>query len=322
MSKKINIAIAGSTQRTVICADAVKNDPRFEIQWVLTPSPKILGRKKIVTENPLHSWANSHQIATVLLEQKIDVSIKENVLAQSPIDFLLVVDFGYLVPSWLLQLPSIAPLNIHPSLLPKWRGSSPGQFALLYGEKESAVTLMVMDEGLDSGAIVSQIPFAVDQNWTQNEYYQHSFALIQQQLATLISNLADGKLSATPQPILSPTPIARRLSREDGFVEWSLLDNLRIFGSDISKKYQLNTLLSEAYSAHQDIVSLIVAASHALSPWPGLWTIVTTSKGQTRMKIISCSEKSQRLVLETVQFEGKQATSWEEAKNTIIDLLD
>jgi methionyl-tRNA formyltransferase len=67
---------------------------------------------------------------------------------------LLVVDFGYLIPTWLLQLPAIAPLNIHPSELPKWRGSSPGQFALLFKNlgretTQTAVTLMVMNEGLD-----------------------------------------------------------------------------------------------------------------------------------------------------------------------------
>lgn len=310
MSKKLSIAVAGSTARTAQCAEALRVDDRFEISWVLTPQPKILGRKKILTQNPLHHWAEDNSVSTTLLEKKIDEDVKKTILTNSSIDFLLVVDFGYLVPKWLLDLPKNVPLNIHPSLLPRWRGSSPGQFVLLYGEKESAVTLMVMDEDLDSGPIIAQLPFAVQPDWTQTEYYQHSFSLIQKQLADLIVDFADGKRKDSPQPSSSPTPIAKRLSREDGFIEWDNLTQLMIGSTSVV----LNPLLSEALSAHTSPADLVTAACKALSPWPGLWSIIN---GQ-RLKILSCHSSNQQLVLDQVQLEGKQPTTWEKLKSQVL----
>lgn len=322
MSNKIRIAVAGSTERTALCAASLFADERFEILWILTPEPKVIGRKKILTQNPLHHWADDHAITTIQLQKKIDAQVKDAVLSSAQVDFLLVVDFGYLVPKWLLELPSHAPLNIHPSLLPRWRGSSPGQFVLLYGEKDSAVTLMVMDEDLDSGPLIAQLPFSVGENWTQREYYQYSFDRISEQLAGLIYDFAEGKLPATPQPSNSPTAIARRLTREDGFVEWSLLDDLRSYGIFAPKPHQLNSLLSPAKHTHPNVISLLAHAARALSPWPGLWTEVNTSRGKTRMKILSCHEEKQRLIIDQIQLEGKLPASWNEAKSAIIDLIE
>lgn len=309
-NSKIKIALAGSTERTVICADAIISDERFEVPWVLTPSPRIVGRKKKLTQNPLHKWAQEHKIATTLVEKKINEEVKNSVMVAGNTDFLLVVDFGYMIPQWLLELPKIAPLNIHPSLLPRWRGSSPGQFVLLYGEKESAVTLMVMNEGLDSGPIITQLPFTVQENWTQLEYYLYSFGLIKEKLADLLADFAEGELTATPQPTNSPTPVARRLTREDGFIEWSALHDA-LQGKETS---HLNPLLAEALSAHPNSINLIHAAQLALSPWPGLWTLVNNQ----RMKILSCHVEHGSLVLDQVQLEGKQPASWSQVQTSIV----
>ncbi|MDQ5951387.1 MAG: Formyl trans protein [Patescibacteria group bacterium] len=310
MSKKISIAVAGSTQRTVLCAEALRTDDRFEVTWVLTPVPKIIGRKKALTQNPLHHWAEAQAVSTILLEKKIDNAIKDAVLASDKVDFLLVVDFGYLVPKWLLELPQRAPLNIHPSLLPRWRGSSPGQFVLLYGEKESAVTLMVMDEDLDSGPVIAQLPFVVQPTWTQTEYYQHSFGLIQEQLPDLIADFAEGKTKAIPQPPFSPTPIARRLSREDGFIEWDSLTQLMTGSTSVV----FNPLLNNTVAAHASLADLVSAACKAFTPWPGLWTVVNDQ----RLKILSCHAKDQQLVLDEVQLEGKQPTTWGKLKSQVL----
>lgn len=318
---KITVGIAGSTERTTICAEALRSDNRFTIPWILTPTPKILGRKKELTNNPLHSWATNTSTKTILLDKKIDDDIKNQLSNSETVDFLLVVDFGYLVPSWLLQLPLTAPLNVHPSLLPRWRGSSPGQFVLLYGEKESAVTVMIMNEALDEGPIIAQLPFTVSNSWTQKEYYQHSFALIKERLADLITDFANNK-TATPQPSDSPTPIARRLSREDGFIEWQTLQSLISSNDTSASSLHLNSLLTEAASVHKTRYELVEHACRALSPWPGLWTVVTTDKGKTRMKLLSCHVElstQPKLILEEVQLEGKQTTAWASTKHSILE---
>jgi methionyl-tRNA formyltransferase len=314
------IGIAGSTQYTRMCVQHLLDSPNqeFDIAWILTPTPKAIGRKQIVTKNPLYLFAEDHQFPLILLGKKIDESIRTHILAfqeQQPIDFLLVVDFGYLVPSWLLQLPRIAPLNIHPSLLPRWRGSSPGQFVLLYGEKNSAVTLMTMSQGLDTGDCIFQAGFAVGSNWTQTEYYDHSFSLICQHLAEKILAFGSEKLQPTPQPINSPTRLAGKLSKEDSFISWETLTQAMGMLPEQTPTHPSSSLLMSVHDALNSWPQVIANASRAFSPWPLLWTIIPTSKGEKRMQILRAQvdEQTQMLRLERVKVEGEQETTWEKA---------
>ena len=315
--KIIGVSVAGSTERTVQVAQVLLESPDFQVPWVLTGGPKLVGRKQVLTPNPVSVWATRRQIPIIQIEKKITDQIKTEVQAQPAVDVLLVVDFGYLIPAWLLELPKLAPLNIHPSKLPRWRGSSPGQFVLLYGEKNSAVTLMIMDSALDHGPILTQLPLAVENSWTQTDYYQKNFDLIAAQLPSLISQFALGQLKTTTQPDQSPTPVARRLIRDDGFIEWQSLQ-IAMQSSATPDQTKLNPLLTAAASAHPSLATLISCACRALSPWPGVWTVVPTAQGERRMKILACrcSEKNQ-LILETVQLEGKQLMSWNKIKQAI-----
>ena len=315
----INIAIAGSTERTVECASALLNDNRFQIEWILTPDLKPIGRKQELKKNPVHAFAESNQITRVLIKNKIDTVIQKEILSQKPIHLLLVVDFGYIIPDWLLSVPSHAPVNIHPSALPRWRGSSPGQFVLLYGEKTSAVSVIVMNSTLDQGDIISQIPFEVPPSWDQFRYYQESFGLISHQLPDILSNFSTGALQPQAQPATSPTPTAVRLSRENGFIPWEVLE-LAMKGEN-AKTDTLSQVLQNAAGHHPSVASLIKAASKAFYPWPGIWTEVHTDKGKKRMKILSCSvspENSDILQLETVPLEGKASSAWNQVKSQLI----
>lgn len=323
------IALAGSSKYTMMMAETLQNDTRFKICYTLSPTPKLIGRQQILTKNPLHLWSEKENIESFLVEKKIDETLHDQLSKTTEIDFLLVVDFGYLVPSWMLQLPKIAPLNIHPSLLPKWRGSSPGQFCLLFknlGQEnaQSAVTLMIMNEGLDQGPIVAQLPFDLLENWTQSEYYQHAFALIAKKLGNLIIDLADKKIEIQRQPVESPTIIARRLDKEDSFVNWQ--DLQRLMDNNLEKVHSLrddNKLLSdllvdsEVCKDKAEQIKLVINASRAFSPWPGLWTIVNTNKGEKRMKIFSCHANKNQLILDQVQIEGKSPCLFNECKNAL-----
>jgi len=307
------IAIAGSTSHTVQCAEALLKSDRFLISWIVTPAPKPIGRTQTLTKNPFHQWAENHQMKVILLHKKIDLDLRTQIehelTSSGSIDFLLVVDFGYLIPNWLLLTPRIAPLNIHPSLLPKWRGSSPGQFVLLYGERSSGVTLMQMDAGLDTGPIIFQIRFEVNPNWTQTDYYHHSFELMTQKLAEQVEQFAKTG-QKTAQPSLLPTPIARKLIREDGFITWKTLTTLRVLE---------NTLLKEVMECNQQSLSQIIEnASRAFSSWPGLWTIIPTIKGEKRMQILTCHlDRQEKIILDLVKIEGQNQADWAKVKNQI-----
>jgi len=295
-----SVAIAGTTDRTKLCAEALLTHPQLEIPFIITPAAKPIGRKQLLTLNPLQKFADSNQIPTVLVKNKIDESIKDQVLEHQKPDFLLVVDFGYLVPNWLLELPQIMPLNIHPSALPKWRGSSPGQFVLLSGAATSAVTIIKMTAEFDQGPIVWQEEFEVDQSWTQTEYYQHSFQLATQNLTNIILQLATEEVTLTPQPPISPTPLAKKINKAAAFVKWEEVKTAMT--TDKNKAIQLER------------------ASRAYSPWPLLWTQITTNKGQKRMQIINVQlNKSGLLNLKKVKIEGMAAKPWREVKNVIKD---
>ena len=317
----ISIAIAGSTNHTLQCAKALFEDKHFQIAWVLTPSPREIGRKKVLTKNPMHVWAEENEIPTILVEKKIDEKIKAQIqqLNQStnqPLNYLLVVDFGYLIPKWLLEFPQIMPVNIHPSALPKYRGSSPGQFTLLFGEKESAVSVIKMNEELDEGDLIYQEKFNVPNTMTLPEYYSMAFDLIAKQLPQLLVDLTRDKINLQTQPIKSPTPIARRLTKEDGFIEWGILNSK--LNNRATDQQTTNRLLQSVYEQNKNWFTTLNNAIRAFSPWPGVWTIVPTNKGDKRMKVLEIKKDGEKIELKKAQLEGLSPTSFEEIKKTIV----
>ncbi len=293
-----SVAVAGTTNHTLLYAQALLEHAKFEISLIITPEAKPIGRKQLLTPNPIQKFADSNQIPIVLIKNRVDESVKNKILAHRKPDFLLVVDFGYLVPKWLLDLPKIMPINIHPSALPKWRGSSPAQFVLLTGEKTSAISIIQMTSQFDQGPIIWQQQFEVDQDWTQTEYYQHSFQLATQNLATVMLQLTEKSISPTPQTTASPTPLAHRLTKQDAFITW--------------------VKLTQAMTTDQKIATQLERASRAYSPWPLLWTKIQTNKGQRRMQIISTKLNQTGLLnLEKVKIEGMPVKPWQEVKNVV-----
>ena len=334
--QKYSIVIAGSTAHTRICAESLLSDGRFAVSAVITPPPQLVGRKQQLVTNPLQQFAVDNQIPVVPVEKRLDAEVRHNLetvlqtseKAERP-DFLLVVDFGYLVPNWLLELPKVAPINVHPSTLPRWRGSSPGQFALLYAEKESAVSVIVMNEGLDTGDLIAQLPFSVDPAWTQTEYYNYAFEMVAKQLAQILDQLASGQIQREPQAVESPTPVAGRFTKEDGFVPWEAVQACldgddqstnSDSNQDVFENSPLSPILSAALQFHGSWSKLIYHATKAFSPWPGVWTMIPTAKGEKRMKILSTeiiAGSPTKLQLQQVQIEGKEAASWNQVKNVV-----
>jgi methionyl-tRNA formyltransferase len=325
------LGIAGSTKHTAAMAEALAVDARFEIAFTLSPSPRPVGRTQALQKNPLQLWSEAAQVPVVSLEKKILPELRSELEKFGELDLLLVVDFGYLIPEWLLDYPKIAPLNIHPSALPKWRGSSPGQFVLLHQNLvpesvNSAITLMVMDQALDQGPVIAQLSFTVQPEWTQSDYYQRAFDLLAPQLADLVADFAAGKLQAQAQPLESPTPIARRLSKNDSFVAFENLRDLMAKNEQLVEppaeqaglltEMLQNRRLCPTKSAQ---MQLICNASRAFAPWPGLWSLVQTNQGAKRLKILSCHLENKQLVLDEVHPEGKEKCLYREYKNAILD---
>lgn len=298
-----SVVIAGSTQRTELFAQTLDADKRFVVDLVITPIPKPRGRTQEIIDNPLLAWTKDNQINFIL----IDKCIKKSLFAQylsKPTDFLLVVDFGYLVPDWLLKWPKVAALNIHPSALPRWRGNAPAPHVIINGDSQSAVTLIEMNQKLDQGPIVSQYFFPVQPHWTQTEYYQHAFEIMAKKLGDDLNRLANKQITPQPQPPDSPTPIAARLNKQSSFISWD----------DLSQA--LNGQPNNSVSFTNPLA--IEQACRAFQPWPSLWTLIPTVKGEKRLKILASHLDAQnRLILDRVQLEGKQPSTWNQIKNVL-----
>jgi methionyl-tRNA formyltransferase len=303
------VGVCGTTERTVRVAEKLRSDPRFAIKWVVTPPPSSIGRKQILTPNPIETWASEHDLPIFPVEKSL-TPLRESLAAAPAVDFLLVVDFGYLVPDWLLQLPKIAPINIHPSDLPQLRGSSPGQYVLLYGETESAVDIMRMTEGFDEGPIIARLPLAVEPTETAETYYQTAFALAAEKLPQI---LVDYAAERTEKPQISKTTltVAKRFSRQDGYIQYSILEAAQNGASAAAEPLEaLSPILREVLSAQPNlsIAALIERAVRALSPWPGVWTTVPDYKGRSgvRQKILASHLNNQgKLVIDRAQHEGE-----------------
>jgi len=331
MQTPYKIGLLGSTSHTLTSVQSLLKDTKFKIDWVLTPSVKPQGRNQKLMPNPVQKWAQRHQIPQVLIDTTIDAQVESDIQTlvnqTGRPDFLLIVDFGYQLPDWLIKLPQIESVNIHPSDLPRWRGSSPGQFALLYGEKTTTVSVITMTEKFDQGDIVYKLPLPVQPNWTQVEYYQTCFSQISSHLPNLLNQLAHHQITPQPQALVSPTATARRLSKNDAFVDWQNITGAQAGGHQLVKPLNplLNLVLLTLQKSDQKksnsssiFCQLLEQAVRAFSPWPHVWTFIPTANGQKRMKILKTSlNQSGKLILEIVQIEGQQPASWNQIKNII-----
>ncbi|PIY80657.1 MAG: hypothetical protein COY80_01625 [Candidatus Pacebacteria bacterium CG_4_10_14_0_8_um_filter_42_14] len=309
----MKIAVLGSTQYSTKCAETLIQDKSIKIEWIVTPIAKPIGKNKILTCSPLEPFANKNNIQLVNVTGKIDADLKNQIESLPQPDYLLVVDFGYFIPEWLLDLPKIKPLNIHPSALPKWRGSSPGQFALLFGEKTSAVTIIEMTNTFDAGPIFAQHAFSVAPDWNYRQYYDFAYDLVCANLVADIVKHSTGQAMTVTQPEISPTLTAHKLTRDDGFIPWELV--VAAQNNTQSEEVNLTDVLTKALEHHRLPATMIEHAIRAFSPWPQVWTLVNTAKGEKRMKLLSATIENEKLVLGSVQIEGKKAARWSEVKN-------
>jgi methionyl-tRNA formyltransferase len=185
-----------------------------DLVGVVTAPPRPAGRKQELTRTPIHDAADELAINTVLAPERLRApdSIAE-VLALEP-ELLVLADYGQIVPGGLLDL-RFGALNLHPSLLPRHRGATPIPAAILSGDAETGVTLMQMDEGLDTGPIVAQERFALDGTETAPALEARLEGVAAELLEASLGPWIGGALEARSQDERGAT-FTRPLTRADG----------------------------------------------------------------------------------------------------------
>src|SRR2546426_10228217 len=190
-----------------------------EIVAVVTQPDKPVGRDQRIEASPIKKAAAQMKMPILQPTRIKDRQAIEQIRALQP-DVIVVIAYGQILPRAVLEIPKIACLNLHASLLPRWRGAAPIQAAIAAGDRETGITVMYMDEGLDTGDILLQRTVDILPNDTGGSLHDRLAQIAPEILLESLVLLAKGIAPCIPQDN-SLTTYAPKLKREDGRIDWS-----------------------------------------------------------------------------------------------------
>ncbi|OMH39836.1 methionyl-tRNA formyltransferase [Desulfurobacterium indicum] len=217
--KKLNIVFMGTPDFAVPSLEKLIENEAFNVSLVVTQPDKPAGRGRKLKSPPVKLVAEKYGIPVLQPERvKENEKLFEKLKEIAP-DFIVVAAYGKILPKELLEIPKIAPVNVHASLLPKYRGASPIQSALLNGEDKTGVTIMRITEKLDSGDIYIQeeTPISIDD--TAQTLHDRLAVMGGSLLVRALPLIASGKLKPVPQNDSEATYCAQ-IKKEDGKIDW------------------------------------------------------------------------------------------------------
>jgi len=289
-SSPLHIAFMGTPDFAVAALKAL-HDAGHTIVAVYCQPPKPAGRGQQVQKTPVQIAAEEMGIEVRTPKTFRDAD-EHKKFADLNLDVAVVAAYGLILPQAVLDAPKYGCINIHGSLLPRWRGAAPIQRALLAGDSESGITIMQMDKGMDTGAMLMKGSVPITNKTTAESLHDALADVGAKLIVRTLADLAAGKLNPTPQPEEGVT-YAAKLTREDGRIDWLKP------ASDIEIQVR------------------------ALTPWPGCFftlkgeiikvlaaTIVPDKKGAAGTLLddqfsVACG--AQALRLDVVQRAGKNA---------------
>lgn len=190
-----------------------------QVAGVVTQPDRPRGRGQLVLAGPVKSVALAHHLA-LLQPEKLRREMFEDAFDALEVDLAVVAAYGKLLPAWLLVKPRLGFINVHASLLPKYRGASPIHHAVMAGDQETGVTIMRVVEALDAGPMIEQRRLAIGPDDTTADIAPRLAALGAASAIETIDRLARGPVPETPQDDAEAT-YAPRLIKTAGLVDWS-----------------------------------------------------------------------------------------------------
>ena len=290
----MKIVYMGTPDFAVLPLRAMK-EAGYEVAAVVTQPDKPKGRGKTMLPTPVKEEAVSRGIPVHQPAKVRDPEFQETLKGIAP-DLIVVAAFGQIIPKTILTLPRFGCINIHASLLPKYRGAAPIQQAVIDGEKESGVTIQKMGEGLDTGDMISKEVVVLSKEETGGSLFDKLSKAGADLLVKTLPSIFDGTAVYEKQPEESPTPYAAMITKQMG-----LLD----------------------FTKSAEVLERLV---RGLNPWPSAYTFLngktlkvwkssvgeekgsalpgTVVKTDRRGIHVACCDKT--LILEEIQLEGKK----------------
>lgn len=210
----------GTAELSCASLEKLAHDKNFSVLAVVTQPDKPKGRDLKLTPSPVKVLAEKLNLPVLQPLKARDEQFISELRTLKP-DLMVVVAYGQILPQTILDLPQFGCLNVHTSLLPKYRGAAPIQWAIADGEPETGVTIMKMDAGLDTGAILSTRRTPILATDDSQVLHDRLAQLGAELLAETIPNYVAGKITPQPQPAESST-YAAKIKKEDGRIDWNL----------------------------------------------------------------------------------------------------
>ena len=227
-----------------------------EVVGIVTQPDKPVGRSQSIEPSPIKKALSGRKIPVLQPARIKDRQAIEEIRTLRP-DVIVVMAYGQILPRDVLEIPKIACLNLHASLLPRWRGAAPIQAAIAAGDRETGITVMYMDEGLDTGDILSERTIEILPVDTGGSLHDRLAKAAPEALLDSLESLANGTAPRTTQNNTLAT-YAPKLKREDGKIDW----------------------LEPADAIERKI--------RAFDPWPGAFTTISIN-GTNNLKIFSAT---------------------------------
>lgn len=213
----LSIVFAGTPEFGIPCLDALIQSTH-QIQAIYSQPDRPAGRGRKLQASPVKEWALQHQIPVYQpLNFKTPEAIAE--LADLKPDVLVVIAYGLILPRPVLEIPRLGCINVHASLLPRWRGASPIQQAILHGDAESGVTIMQMDVGLDTGAMYVKAACPITRFDTAGSLHDKLAQISPSPLLATLEALAHHKANPIAQNNELAT-YAGKINKEDARINW------------------------------------------------------------------------------------------------------
>ncbi len=209
------VAFFGSPSLARACLEELHHS--FDVRLVVTQPDREKGRGRKISMTPVKSYAVDNSIA-VYQSEDLGAPLVDK-LSEHGVDLIVVVAFGRILQERVIFAIPRGSLNLHASLLPKYRGPSPIEAALLAGERETGITLQLMAPGMDRGDILSSKAIAIESEWTAEDLYPEVIERAPSFLVQSVRDYLDGKLSPVPQDE-SRASYCSVIKKENGYINW------------------------------------------------------------------------------------------------------
>lgn len=226
-----------------------------KVAAVYSQPPRPAGRGMAEQKSPVHAFAEKHEIPVFTPKNFKDAGNRAAFAALRS-DAAVVVAYGLLLPEEILEAPRLGCFNVHASKLPRWRGAAPIQRAIMAGDTSTAVMVMRMEKGLDTGPVCLSREVAISETTTAGALHDELSIAGAELIVEALARLEAGTLFATPQPDTGIT-----------------------YAAKIDK--------SEAHIDFNRPAAVVAAHIRGLSPFPGAWAAVMTAAGEERLKVLN-----------------------------------